>query len=77
MAKVTTAIPPNLDVDEGLTPVINPEEFVVKGVYATEYFKRNGMPYCEKCGEQYHTDTNNNPVCAENFPANICPRLGN
>ena len=57
------------------TPVVVAEVKVV-GIYATEYFKRNGIPYCQMCGAQYQTDTNNNPVCAENFSANICPRLG-
>ena len=58
------------------TPAVVAEAKVV-GIYATEYFRSNKIPYCEKCGAQYQTDTNNNPVCAENFPVNICPRLGN
>jgi hypothetical protein len=58
------------------TPAVVAEAKVV-GIYATEYFRSNKIPYCEKCGAQYQTDTNNNPVCAESFPVNICPRLGN
>ena len=58
------------------TPAVVAEAKVVVGIYATEYFRSNKIPYCEKCGAQYQTDTNNNPVCAENFSANICPRLG-
>ena len=52
-------------------------EVKVVGVYATEYFKRNDIPYCQKCGAQYQTNPADKPVCAENFSANICPRLGN
>lgn len=45
----------------------------IKGKYATEYFKRNNIPYCEVCGAQYQTDSSNNPVCPENLSS--CPRL--
>ena len=59
------------------TPAVVAEAKVVVGIYATEYFKRNGIPYCQKCGAQYQTNPADKPVCAENFSANICPRLGN
>lgn len=45
----------------------------IKGKYATEYFKRNGIPYCEVCGAQYQTDSANNPVCPEKLTT--CPRV--
>lgn len=45
----------------------------IKGKYATEYFKKNGLPYCTTCGAQFQTDANNLPVCPENLRE--CPRL--
>lgn len=59
------------------TKVTVPAVVEVKGVYATEYFKRNGIPYCEKCGAQYQTGLNEEPICPENFTSANCPRLGN
>ena len=53
------------------------EEVKVKGVYVTEYFKRNNIPYCEKCGAQTQSGLNGEPICPENFSQTICPRLGN
>ncbi len=47
------------------------------GVYSTEYFKRNNIPYCQNCGAQYQTNQTGEPVCAENFSKDNCPRLGN
>jgi hypothetical protein len=44
-----------------------------QGTYATEYFKANGIPYCDRCGEQFHSDSEGNPVCAESL--SDCPRL--
>jgi hypothetical protein len=82
MAKVNRApIPVNLedeikDDNKDDEDVLIVENSAVKGVYATEYFKRNNIPHCKKCGEQYHTGTEDEPVCPENFPANVCPRLG-
>jgi hypothetical protein len=51
------------------------EESEAIGKYATEYFQRNGIPYCKKCGDQYHNNSDGSPVCPENFSAKICPRL--
>lgn len=32
-------------------------------VFATEYFKGAGIPYCKTCGEQLRTDLNGDPIC--------------
>ena len=48
---------------------------VVQGTYPTEYFKRTKTPYCEVCGEQFHHDSQKNPICPENFTSEHCPRL--
>lgn len=70
----------NIPVEETKKPPTKTKmpavEVKVMGVYSTEYFKRNGIPYCQKCGAQYQTNPADEPVCAENFSANICPRLG-
>ncbi len=44
-----------------------------KNKYATEYFKRNKIPYCELCGAQYQHTPNGEPVCAES--RKDCPRI--
>jgi len=46
----------------------------IKGRYATEYFKANGIPYCETCGAAYE-HAKGNPVCPERLDARFCPRL--
>ena len=51
------------------------EKYVVKGTYATETFKRRGIPYCDKCGASYCNDLKGFPACPENFPSGVCPRL--
>lgn len=74
-----TDLNPEDKVEDSVTP--NSKEDLVgveaKGVYATEYFKRNNIPYCEKCGAQYQTGLNEEPICPENFTSANCPRLGN
>lgn len=42
--------------------------------YATEYFKRNKIPYCLTCGAQHQNTPQGEPVCAES--RTDCPRLG-
>lgn len=51
------------------------QEYVVKGKYATETFKRRGLPYCQKCGAQYQHGLKGEPICPEAFPAGVCPRI--
>lgn len=48
----------------------------IKGRYATEYYKTNGIPYCKVCGELFLVDLNGKPTCAESFTSDVCPRLG-
>ncbi len=55
-------------------PLLNPRsKYKPKGIYATEYFKKLGIPYCDTCGAQHQHDSDGNPVCAENYSQ--CPRL--
>jgi hypothetical protein len=57
------------------TPVVDTLP-VVKGIYATEYFKAVGIPYCKLCGAQYCSDRmDGSPICPESFPVAVCPRL--
>lgn len=49
------------------------DRIVPKGTYATDYFKANGIPYCDRCGDQFHSGINGEPVCSESLTD--CPRL--
>ncbi len=60
---------PSLEVE---TKELEKSPYIPKGVYATEYFKKHNIPYCETCGAQYQNE-NGAPVCAENYEH--CPRL--
>lgn len=81
----TTAINPTLTQDPNFTnpvtvpstPSVEQNAIVMQhGVYATEYYKAHGIPYCLKCGEQYHHDENGFAVCAEGWTRSQgCPRL--
>ena len=44
-----------------------------ESLYPTTWYRNNGIPYCETCGEQYLTGDRNEPICPEKRPA--CPRL--
>ena len=48
---------------------------VVSGVYSTQFYKDNGIPYCSLCGEKL-LSRDGKPFCPENFPSTVCPRLG-
>ncbi len=41
--------------------------------YASDYFKRNKIPYCLTCGAQHQNTPQGEPVCAE--ARDDCPRL--
>ncbi len=43
-----------------------------KGKYATEYFKKNKIPYCTLCGAQHQHTPDGIPVCPES--RKDCPR---
>jgi hypothetical protein len=47
-------------------PKLNPN-------YPTEYFKANGIPYCEWCGGPNRSDFSGNPICEDDIKN--CPRL--
>lgn len=51
------------------------KEVKVKGIYPTEYLRRNGIPYCETCGAQFQNTSDGMAVCPENFSSVVCPRL--
>jgi hypothetical protein len=44
-----------------------------KSLYPTTWYRDNGIPYCETCGEQYLTGNSNEPICPEQRAA--CPRF--
>ncbi|MEH1786880.1 MAG: hypothetical protein V7L23_15205 [Nostoc sp.] len=48
----------------------------VHGIYATEYFKKNKIPYCQECGAQNQHGLFDEPVCAEGLTREQgCPRV--
>ncbi|BAS55383.1 hypothetical protein NIES2135_53320 [Leptolyngbya boryana NIES-2135] len=65
LAEPTETLPELLEV---VSEVLDQQP---QGTYATEYFKKNGIPYCDRCGSQLHTDAEGQPVCAESIPD--CP----
>jgi hypothetical protein len=71
--------PPVIEATETHSPepalvLSEPEQPLVKGRYRTDFYKAAGIPYCPLCGEKELSDSQNNPLCPENFSADICPR---
>ena len=42
--------------------------------YPTEFYRTNGIPFCETCGEKLLADTGGSPLCPERLGTD-CPRL--
>ena len=55
------------------TPVYGVDEAVPTAFkYPTDFYIGSNIPYCKTCGEQYLTDLDGAPKCAESRPD--CPR---
>jgi hypothetical protein len=69
-----TVVIPNDETAVGGAVEMKNTVLVVKGTYATAYYRKNNIPHCHLCGAQYcHAD--GQPICPEGFSANHCPRI--
>lgn len=63
---------PAADVDEPMASVEQSPS--IRGVYPTEFYRANNIPYCELCGEKYLSGGDGRAICPEDFRGQ-CPRF--